>query len=44
MASLFNPAGIVDFAEQTVRAYIKAASWGEVLVEQFARVPGRRRR
>jgi Abortive infection alpha len=29
MASLFNPAGIVDFAEQTVRAYIKAASWGE---------------
>jgi hypothetical protein len=29
MASLFNPAGLVDLAEQTVRAYIKAASWGE---------------
>jgi hypothetical protein len=29
MASLFNPGGFVDFAEQTVRAYIKAASWGE---------------
>jgi len=28
MASLFNPAGLVDLAEQTVRAYIKAASWG----------------
>lgn len=29
MASLFNPAGLVDLAEQTVRSYIKAASWGE---------------
>jgi abortive infection alpha-like protein len=29
MASLFNPAGLVDLAEQSVRAYIKAASWGE---------------
>jgi hypothetical protein len=29
MASLFDPAGLVDFAEQTVRAYIKAASWSE---------------
>jgi hypothetical protein len=29
MASLFNPTGLVDLAEQTVRAYIKAASWGE---------------
>src|SRR5581483_9437724 len=29
MASLFDPAGLVDLAEQTVRAYIKAASWGE---------------
>jgi hypothetical protein len=29
MASLFNPVGLVDLAEQTVRAYIKAASWGE---------------
>src|ERR1700753_3768400 len=29
MASLFNPAGLVDLAEQTVRAYIKTASWGE---------------
>jgi hypothetical protein len=29
IASLFNPAGPVDLAEQTVRAYIKAASWGE---------------
>ena len=29
MASLFNPTGILDLAEQTVRAYIKAASWGE---------------
>jgi hypothetical protein len=29
MASRFNPAGIVDMAEHTVRAYINAASWGE---------------
>ncbi|HWF71451.1 MAG TPA: Abi-alpha family protein [Mycobacterium sp.] len=29
MASLFDPAGLVDLAEQAVRAYIKAASWGE---------------
>jgi hypothetical protein len=29
MAFTFNPAGLVDLAEQTVRAYIKAASWGE---------------
>jgi hypothetical protein len=29
MASLFNPAGLVDLAERTVRAYIDAASWGE---------------
>jgi len=29
MASLFNPTGLVDLAEQTVRVYIKAASWGE---------------
>jgi hypothetical protein len=29
MASRFNPAGLVDLAEQTVRAYINAASWSE---------------
>lgn len=29
MVSRFNPAGLVDLAEQTVRAYINAASWGE---------------
>jgi hypothetical protein len=29
MASRFNPAGLVDLAERTVRAYINAASWGE---------------
>ena len=29
MASRFTPAGLVDMAEQTVRAYINAASWGE---------------
>jgi hypothetical protein len=29
MASLFNPGGFVDLAEQTVRAYINAASWTE---------------
>ncbi len=29
MASRFDPANLVDMAEQTVRAYIKAASWGE---------------
>jgi hypothetical protein len=29
MASRFNSAGLVDMAQQTVRAYINAASWGE---------------
>ncbi|WIM88989.1 Abi-alpha family protein [Candidatus Mycobacterium wuenschmannii] len=29
MSSRFTPAGLVDMAEQTVRAYINAASWGE---------------
>ncbi|MGB6208880.1 Abi-alpha family protein [Mycobacterium sp.] len=37
MASLFDPAGLVDLAEQTVRAYIKAASWGERQVFGFIR-------
>jgi Abortive infection alpha len=29
MSSRFTPAALVDMAEQTVRAYINAASWGE---------------
>ncbi|HEX7323149.1 MAG TPA: Abi-alpha family protein [Mycobacterium sp.] len=29
MAPRFDPAGLVDLAEQTVRGYLKAASWGE---------------
>ena len=29
MASRFDPRGLVDLAEQTVRTYIKAASWSE---------------
>ena len=29
MSSVFDPQGLVDFAEQTVRGYIKAWSWGE---------------
>jgi hypothetical protein len=29
MTSRFDPRGLVDIAEQTVRTYIKAASWSE---------------
>lgn len=29
MCSLFDPAALVDLAEQTVRGYLKAASWSE---------------
>jgi hypothetical protein len=29
MASRFDPAALVDLAEQTVRTYIKVAGWGE---------------